>query len=574
MIYLIAVLIMLASPAMAGTEEPLSSEEEVMYDFRNSDATTLDQLPNTSGGWSYKSASYAQDVSGNPAWNHDSWLSTSAQSSGLYYVVHNYYDPAHDDSWSYGYSDLQSCPLGVCLTANIMGGYTAGGTDVRNKEDWLSSAKIEGTGLEVGGYWYFQSQNSTFGTGINTLTVPFDAAVPATGSYNRMSYYYKGNPGAVNTVIGSRPSYNGGVFPFIHADAVGGHYYHFLYLNGGGWWKMQADTHPDHRNFDNTGEASSFLSNKPTYFDTMKAFYIQDNTEPGGITGQVPFKTFLGPVVMWKDPEPQNEETITTLASVWNPTERYFEISFLNKYLNVNAWGLFELRYSSSPITNANWSSATPASIQAYAPWHIDARTDGIFIKPFPGGYKQCWVRFKLQTADNDALDIGDTVYFAVKDISQNETNKQLPKTGADCLGTYYSTCGRDYTSTTTYGWDWAHDEAAIELIKRTSYTIYAMPGDETPDPTNGSCGTADGVTVSSPPTTNLCTAGTAGTVTLSGSNYIWDCTGSNGGTTDNCSAPYEAEEPPPTASGHPWSVSGAIYVNSSGQHFAAPAAE
>jgi hypothetical protein len=53
----------------------------------------------------------------------------------------------------------------------------------------------------------------------------------------------------------------------------------------------------------------------------------------------------------------------------------------------------------------------------------------------------------------------------------------------------------------------------------------------------NGACGTANGVAVSSAPTTNLCSAGTASAVTGSGP-WAWSCAGSNGGTTASCSAP------------------------------------
>lgn len=63
----------------------------------------------------------------------------------------------------------------------------------------------------------------------------------------------------------------------------------------------------------------------------------------------------------------------------------------------------------------------------------------------------------------------------------------------------------------------------------------------------NGSCGSSDGGTFSSTPTTNLCSAGNAGTVTLNGSTYSWDCVGISGGTTDSCSATYSGLSDPVT---------------------------
>ncbi len=53
----------------------------------------------------------------------------------------------------------------------------------------------------------------------------------------------------------------------------------------------------------------------------------------------------------------------------------------------------------------------------------------------------------------------------------------------------------------------------------------------------DASCGSANGVAVSSAPTTNLCSSGTASFVTGTGP-WSWTCTGSNGGTDVSCSAP------------------------------------
>ena len=55
-------------------------------------------------------------------------------------------------------------------------------------------------------------------------------------------------------------------------------------------------------------------------------------------------------------------------------------------------------------------------------------------------------------------------------------------------------------------------------------------------DPTEGSCGSANGTATSSAPATGLCGAGTASTVSGSGP-WTWMCAGSSGGATANCSA-------------------------------------
>jgi len=54
---------------------------------------------------------------------------------------------------------------------------------------------------------------------------------------------------------------------------------------------------------------------------------------------------------------------------------------------------------------------------------------------------------------------------------------------------------------------------------------------------TNGACGVSNGARMSTAPTTGLCTLGTASAVTTSTGPWYWSCTGSNGGTTAQCSA-------------------------------------
>jgi chitodextrinase len=52
----------------------------------------------------------------------------------------------------------------------------------------------------------------------------------------------------------------------------------------------------------------------------------------------------------------------------------------------------------------------------------------------------------------------------------------------------------------------------------------------------NGVCGSANGMALSAAPTANLCSVGTATSVTGTGP-WAWSCTGANGGTTASCSA-------------------------------------
>ncbi len=74
----------------------------------------------------------------------------------------------------------------------------------------------------------------------------------------------------------------------------------------------------------------------------------------------------------------------------------------------------------------------------------------------------------------------------------------------------------------------------------------YDGSGECRPAPVSGVCGSANGTTASSKPSTNLCSAGTASSVAGSGP-WTWSCGGSNGGTTASCSASLTAQTPTPT---------------------------
>jgi hypothetical protein len=74
------------------------------------------------------------------------------------------------------------------------------------------------------------------------------------------------------------------------------------------------------------------------------------------------------------------------------------------------------------------------------------------------------------------------------------------------------------------------------------------------PTPINGACGSANATTISSAPSTNLCSTGTSSSVAGSGP-WTWTCGGSNGGTSLSCSASASGTgstpipEPTPTPS-------------------------
>jgi len=83
---------------------------------------------------------------------------------------------------------------------------------------------------------------------------------------------------------------------------------------------------------------------------------------------------------------------------------------------------------------------------------------------------------------------------------------------------------------------------AAFSISVTQSVTLIA--------PVNGTCGSSNGIAVSSAPTTGLCSTGTASAVGGSGP-WSWSCTGSNGGSTAQCSAPQHTASIGPATNLH-----------------------
>jgi len=74
--------------------------------------------------------------------------------------------------------------------------------------------------------------------------------------------------------------------------------------------------------------------------------------------------------------------------------------------------------------------------------------------------------------------------------------------------------------------WSWTNGSWGVSSDPRTSGP--------------GVCGTANGVAVSSAPTSNLCATGSSSAVSGNGTLWYWTCNSINGGTSTSCSAPVQ----------------------------------
>lgn len=129
-----------------------------------------------------------------------------------------------------------------------------------------------------------------------------------------------------------------------------------------------------------------------------------------------------------------------------------------------------------------------------------------------------------------------------------------LPSAAQATPGTCGSANGASFATKPTIGLCSYGTPSSVSGSGPWSWTCNAPGHSPTPcganlstPPVNGQCGSSDGKTLGSKPTIGLCSAGTASSVSGSGP-WTWECAGSNGGTTDECSADKTA--PPACGNG------------------------
>jgi hypothetical protein len=111
------------------------------------------------------------------------------------------------------------------------------------------------------------------------------------------------------------------------------------------------------------------------------------------------------------------------------------------------------------------------------------------------------------------------------------------PVSGYVTIATSTSSYSSNYNSYGSYTASWDTSSTNNNTTSSGSNS-----GSNTSAAVNGSCGSANNSSVSYQPTTNLCSLGTAGAVTSTGSGWQWRCSGSNGGASIGCYASMSSQ--------------------------------
>lgn len=249
---------------------------------------------------------------------------------------------------------------------------------------------------------------------------PLDSANPYTQSFHLGTYvcWNDGTGGSTaNCPREATPSlpqwWSDQVASYGGNTQAGQHYYHYFGFNNGAWIHAVVDEHPQHaRQATNAGEPeidpTHTLFGKH-YFANMNSFYAEIRTPQSTPTSYV-----IDNLKFWNQVQQENDESITSpWVGYWPDTDKW-EIGFQdNSFKNVGyndySNSVFEVRYSTSTITNGNYNSAT-----IIEPEYYEVGTENI-IRRWSSWTRMAWTRFDIP--DNIEQD-NNKIYFAIKDVS------------------------------------------------------------------------------------------------------------------------------------------------------------
>lgn len=472
----------------------------VYQNFDNFPPTGINEKPSdeTNGTWTYHSGR----TDPWPYIQYNGWRDEAEIAPGIYqYITYtiNSYNSLHMGFETYGFMEIddQKAVKGNSLKITTTGGINDEttlkrlGIRVENKEEYIEMANNGIDPVYHGGkvghpYIYFMANNSSLN---NLVTFPV-----AQGA-NKLSMYILMPSGVKNGTLESarydrspQQTINLGpyanipnptLYPPTHPlydknGTIGGHWYNVFYNEGGGWTHILAEPHPQHNNaFDNAAKYPyPSYSMRDLGLDFYKSLYRNYITfYPYVGIDSPPYYTYIDEIEFIFDEEPQNNETINNPGVTYYPEDKHFSIGWNDKYKNNGgAWATYEIRYSFSQITNANWSNAKLVTI-------IDDPRYNEVSSTGPGRIKKHWPyspavfgQFTIDPDDKAKLTPKTTIYFAIKDVSQNPI---------DTLDPISDRAGRDYRNNGDQ-FDYAGDAPDLPLIKRIDFyipeTINSMP--------------------------------------------------------------------------------------------------
>ncbi|MDA3798504.1 MAG: hypothetical protein PF692_05420 [Kiritimatiellae bacterium] len=179
---------------------------------------------------------------------------------------------------------------------------------------------------------------------------------------------------------------------------MGRHFYHWLNFRGAGnyWTKVIIDTHPQHEVSKTEDPGDNPTMPDHNYIEGLTRFYFKITAN----SLNNPWSVWIDEIDIYHDPRPMPPKIASVAITHLGAND--FEIDFASvdrgdgdEYVN-----RYEVRYSTTPINSANYSSAKNVS-----------------GSPAITGD---WERYAHCEAYDLAIDGADIVYFAIRQLYEN----------------------------------------------------------------------------------------------------------------------------------------------------------
>lgn len=197
------------------------------------------------------------------------------------------------------------------------------------------------------------------------------------------------------------------------------HYYHYLGINPNAWIHVLLDQHPQHlRGIGRVNNNPAYESAQKNYFEHFMRFYMEIRSPQAQMTNYRIDEIEYYSTLDTEEPA-QNDISIASLwIGYWSDSDNW-EIGFhdgsFDSYNN-DSWSTFEARYSTRPISNANYAQATPIEFTLYSGARYTGENNNLSFRRSNSWKSNLWTRFKLPDELETA---GSHLYFAIKDISR-----------------------------------------------------------------------------------------------------------------------------------------------------------
>jgi hypothetical protein len=392
------------------------------FNFQNN------ELTEGFGNWKY-----VDKGSNCGVYDGESFSKLCSQDNNKFFPYYNFRNNDHMGWLRYGYIDsnntfaITGSSLKVTLTGGAYkkpsGEIRYSGTPVFSKSDLLTTSEgdLDYDNQTLPGVFsfYLKSADST-------------TTFPKIQNKNRLSLwvlmpkltenidYYQSSSSL------TRPNSTFTIYPFINTSTQG-HYYHYVSnIPMGGWTKIQFDAHPQHHNAGSNNPYSAFAVGGYEYPGDGVS-YFNNTTAIAFVAGfsrnqTSPYEFYIDDIstslILY-----ENDETINNLGIGYDQQNQIFDISFSDKYRCLECSAKYQLRYSFSPITLSNYDLAfIPKEIINFD--RNKNNSLGEIYKPNKG-YNNIWAAIDIQDKHLEQLTDGNTLYFAVKDISDRTHMKQ-----------------------------------------------------------------------------------------------------------------------------------------------------